>query len=198
MGRRPGKARERVLEYVRSRILAGEPPTVREVQAAMGFSAVQTARQHLEALVRAGRLAARRREARGYRLPGREETAAWVPLLGRIAAGPLSEAIESPQGYVPFSGRAAGELFALEIEGESMAGAGILPGDIVIVRRQERAEDGEIVAALAAGEATVKRLRIRRGRVELHPENPRFPPIVPDPAEVRILGRVIEVRRRLA
>jgi repressor LexA len=91
------------------------------------------------------------------------------------------------------------ELFALVVQGESMTGAGILPDDLVIVRRQDTARDGEIVVALVRDEATVKRLRLRAGRIELQPENAAFAPIVPGPgAEVRILGRVVEVRRRLA
>ena len=78
-----------------------------------------------------------------------------------------------------------------------MTGAGILPGDVVIVRRQRRASSGEVVVALVGEEATVKRLRLRRGRVELHAENPAFEPIVPDPRELTLLGKVVEVRRRL-
>ena len=78
-----------------------------------------------------------------------------------------------------------------------MTGAGILPGDIVVVRRQPRAETGDIVVALVEDEATVKRLLVRRGRVELHPENPDFDPIVPDPRDLTVLGKVVEVRRSL-
>ena len=123
-----------------------------------------------------------------------------VPRLGRVQAGALSEAIEDPDGCVPVDGaRAEGEMFALTVRGESMIGAGILPDDLVIVRRQDIARDGEIVVALVRDEATVKRLRLRAGRLELHPENPAFAPIVLHAgAEVRILGRVVEVRRRLA
>jgi repressor LexA len=78
-----------------------------------------------------------------------------------------------------------------------MRGAGIFPGDIVIVRSQPTAQTGEIVVALIGDEATVKRLRLRRGRIELHPENPAFEPIIPGPNECTILGKVIEIRRHL-
>jgi repressor LexA len=91
----------------------------------------------------------------------------------------------------------SGQLFALRVHGESMTGAGILPGDIVIVRSQSTAQSGEIVVALIGDEATVKRLRLRRGRIELHPENPAFEPIIPGPNECVILGKVIEIRRHL-
>jgi SOS-response transcriptional repressor LexA len=88
-----------------------------------------------------------------------------------------------------------GRLFALRIQGESMTGAGIMPGDIVIVRSQPTAKTGDVVVALAGDEATVKRLRLARGRIELHPENPDYEPLVFAPDECVILGKVIEVRR---
>jgi repressor LexA len=78
-----------------------------------------------------------------------------------------------------------------------MIDAGILPDDVVIVRQQPTADSGEIVVALVDDETTVKRLRLRGKRVELHPENPDYEPIVPDPRELKLLGKVIEVRRSL-
>jgi repressor LexA len=200
MGRTPpGQTRERVFRFVREQLLAGSPPTVREVQRAFGFRSVETAREHLEGLVREGRLSKQRGRARGYRLPAAAgPPTVLVPLLGRVAAGALDAAVEDPEGYVPVrSRRAAGELFALRVRGESMTGAGILPGDVVIVRRQRTAGSGEIVVALVGDEATVKRLYLRRKRVELHAENPDFEPIVPDPRELTLLGKVVEVHRRL-
>lgn len=202
----PGCTRGEILAFVRQRIAAGAPPTVREVQAHCGFRAVQSARQHLEALVAAGLLTKEPGRARGYRLPpvgpegGPVGPVRLVPRLGRVQAGALSEAIEDPDGYVPMAAdEDQGEMFALTVRGESMIGAGILPDDLVIVRRQDIARDGEIVVAMVRDEATVKRLRLRAGRLELHPENAAFAPIVLHAgAEVRILGRVVEVRRRLA
>ncbi len=193
-----GQTRLKVFEFIRDRLLAGDPPTVREVQQALGFRSIQTARYHLQKLVAAGRLVAARGKARGYRLP---EPAAdgppvvLVPLLGRVQAGALTTATEDLEGYLPVQTRhAGGELFALRVRGESMTGAGILPGDVVVVRRQPTADSGDVVVALVEDEATVKTLRLRRQRVELHPENPRFEPILPD-REVTLLGKVIEVRR---
>ncbi len=192
----PGETRRRVYRWVRERLLAGEPPTVREVQRRFGFRAVETARGHLEALVREGLLAKAPGKARGYRLPG--DPPRLVPLLGRVPAGKLEAAVEDPEGWLPVGARPAGEdLFALRVRGESMTGAGILPGDIVVVRRQETARPGEIVVALVGDEATVKVFRRRGRRVVLEPANPAFEPIVPDPRELRILGRVVEVRRYL-
>jgi repressor LexA len=203
MGRTPrGETRERIFRFVRKHLLAGRPPTVRDVQRAFGFRAVQTAREHLEALVAEGRLDKEPGKARGYRLPhGRrpdEAPTALIPLLGRVPAGPLDAAIEDPDGYVPVQTRySPDELFGLRVRGESMTGAGILPGDVVVVRRQPSASSGDIVVALIGDEATVKRLRLRKRRVELHPENPEFDVLTPDPGEMSLLGKVVEVRRRL-
>jgi len=202
MGRTPpGQTRERVFKLVRDRLLAGLPPTVREVQEAFGFRAVQTAREHLEALVDEGRLSKEGGKARGYRLPAYEQAGPptrLVPLLGRVQAGALNYAVEDLEGYVPVqSRREPDEMFGLRVQGESMTGAGILPGDIVIVRRQPKADSGEIVVALVGDEATVKRLRLRGRRVELHPENSDFDVIVPDLEELTLLGKVVEVRRQL-
>lgn len=243
----PGRTRERVRQFVRERLLAGDPPTVREVQEAFGFRAVESARAHLEALVAEGFLAKAPGRARGYRLaetdanrlaetddtalrsrgspPSPSGPGAWframfgggaplvpVPLLGRVQAGALTTAVndaegtavEDAEGALAVQSRAPAEsLFALRVRGDSMRGAGILDGDLVVVRRTETAEDGQIVVALVGDEATVKRLRKRRDRttgavaLELHPENPAFPVIVPPPGEARLLGRVIEVRRML-
>ena len=172
MGRTPpGQTRERVFRLVRDRLLAGSPPTVREVQEAFGFRSVQTAREHLEILVSQGRLAKERGKSRAYRLPdsGGLPTVL-VPLLGRVQAGSLNAAVEDLEDYIPIrSRRSPEELFGLRVRGKSMVG----------------------------DEATVKRLRIRGKRVALHPENPDFEPIVPDPRELTLLGKVIEVRRQL-
>jgi repressor LexA len=199
MGRTPaGETRQKIFEFVRERLLSGRPPTVREVQEAFGFRAVQTARQHLESLVAEGKLLAQRGKSRGYRLPGNpaEQPTVSVPLLGRVPAGSLDTAVEELEGYIPVqTQQAAGELFALRVHGESMTGAGILPGDVVVVRRQPTAQTGDIVVALVGDEATVKTLRLGRQRVELHPANPDFEPILLQPEEVTILGRVIELRR---
>jgi len=191
-----------VYEFMRRQILSATPPTTREVQEHFGFKAVQSARQHLEALVAAGKLTKLAGKARGYRLPfGPEEVGPLqlVPMLGQVQAGALTEAIEDPEGYIPAEGSAINaELFALTVRGESMLKVGILPGDTVIVRRQPDARDGDIVVAMVGDEATVKRLRFRSGRAILQPENDDFTPIVFAPGEeALLLGKVIEVRRKL-
>jgi repressor LexA len=195
----PGETREKVYRFVRDRILAGNPPTVREVQDALGFSSVQSAREHLEILVREGRLLKEPRKSRSYRLPKNAGSAPLlIPLLGRVPAGALATAVEDLEGYISIRSRSPqDELFALRVRGESMRDVGILPDDIVVVRRQPSADSGDIVVALVEDDATVKRLRVSGGRVELHPENPAFAPIIPDPETFSILGKVVEVRRFL-
>jgi repressor LexA len=193
-----GQTRERIYQFVRKRLLQGLPPTVREVRDAFGFKAIETAREHLETLVREGRLAKQPGKARGYSLPTGtryDPVTVAIPLLGRVQAGQLTTAVEDVEGYIPVQTRGSGELFALTVRGESMTGAGIMPGDIAVVRHQPTADPGDIVVALVGDEATVKRLRFNNGNIELHPDNPDFQPISPDPSELVILGKVIEIRR---
>ncbi len=206
----PGETRRRIYDFVRRCILDGRSPTVREVQGKFGFRAVQTAREHLETLVEEGLLVKRAGQSRGYRLPGQEpsEPTVLIPLLGQVQAGSLTTAFEEPEGFLAISSRSSSaasrkQWFALRVRGHSMTGAGILEGDIVLVRRQPAADSGDIVVALVGDEATVKTLRLRRSRqgkstrVELHPAHPDFPVLVPPPEELRLLGKVFEVRRYL-
>lgn len=227
MRRSRGQSREEVFSFVRARVIAGAPPSVREVQQALGFASVQSARAHLTALVAEGRLVHWRGQARGYRLPDLVEAREverlrpplqarnpsrrvgrgqpgdprllQVPRLGRVQAGALQPAIEDVRGHLWVEAREPGaSLFALEVVGESMREAGILPGDWVIVRRQPRAEAGDVVVALVGEEATVKTLRFEGRAPVLWPENPAFAPIrLAAGEELRILGKVIEVRRML-
>ena len=157
----PGQTRRRVYRFVRERLLAGRPPTVREVQAALGFRSVQSAREHLETLVAEGRLAKQPGVARGYRLPddlAAGGATALVPVLGRVQAGEPTTAVEEPdEGFLRVEGRTGEDLFALRVRGESMIDAGILPGDVVIARRQDAADPGDVVVAVVGDEATVDR-----------------------------------------
>jgi repressor LexA len=194
----PGQTREQVFQFVKNRLNEGLPPTVREVQEAFQFRSVRTAGEHLFALVEEGRLVKHPGVSRGYRLP--EGAASLhgfrpVPLLGRVQAGLPTLPLEEVEDYVPVKGRDTEDLFALRVRGDSMKNAGILQGDVVIVRSLSEAMDGDIVVALVGEEATVKRLGQKGGRVALYPENPDFEPIVSP--NIAIIGKVIEVRRTL-
>jgi repressor LexA len=193
MGRTPpGETREKVFRFVYERLLEGRPPTMREIAEHQGFQTTQTAREHLERLARDGRLE-KLPGARGYRVVG-GTTAVPVPIVGSVVAGGLSFATEDLEGYEAVEGGKG--LFGLRVRGPSMRDAGILDGDLVLVRPQATARTGEVVVALVGDEATVKVLHRSGKRVELRPRNPAFRPIVAK--EVRILGKVVEVRRRLA
>ena len=189
----------------------GYPPTVREIGDAVGLASPSTVHAHLANLERAGLLRRDPTKPRALELVGRrktespaaprEETTPFLPLVGQIAAGgPLlaEDAIEDKIAVPEPLGRDAD--FLLRVKGDSMVEAGILDGDIVVVRRQQDARDGEIVVALAgddesADEATVKTLYRDGGRVRLQPENSALEPLYP--ANVQILGRVVGVFRSL-
>ncbi|MBR6556064.1 MAG: repressor LexA, partial [Clostridia bacterium] len=114
--------------------------------------------------------------------------------LGNVAAGAPILAEENIEGYLPMDCGGSGEHFALHVRGDSMIDAGILDGDLIVVRRQETAENGEIVVALLGDEATCKRLSLKDGEVWLLPENPEYSPI--DGSGAAILGRVSAVVRK--
>lgn len=193
--------KDKVFQFVRERILAGEPPTVREVQERFGFKSVGTAREHLDNLVAEGRLTKLGGVSRGFRLPDADGGPTLrIPILGHVQAGAPTLAVEDVQGYIPVQAPpSADDLFALRVDGESMNRAGILPGDLVVVRRQSDAAHGDVVVVLIEDSATVKRLVKRHGQVELRPEsdNPEFKPIRLTSETALLLGKVIEVRRYL-
>ncbi len=193
--------RENVYRFVRERILAGTPPTVREVQSQFGFKSSASARQHLDKLVNDGLILKLKGISRGFRLPEQKDGKPpihHVPIMGQIQAGQPILAVEDIEGTIPMSGDGLHQdSFALRVRGDSMKDAGILAGDLVIVRPQPDADNGDIVAVLIGDEATVKRLKKRENRVELHPENPDFQPIILKSEGARLLGKIIEVRRHL-
>ena len=187
----------------------GYPPTVREIGEAVGLASPSTVHAHLANLERAGflkrdptkpRALELRRESR--REPAREADVRQLPLLGQIAAGGPLLAEQNVEDYlaVPEPLSRGGEEFLLRVKGDSMIQAGILDGDFVVVRRQQTAQNGDIVAALAgedeaADEATVKRFFRENGRVRLQPENDALEPIYA--GHVQILGKVVGVFRSL-
>ena len=192
--------RERIFEFVRGRILAGEPPTVREVQQRFGFKSVASAREQLDRLIEEGRLQRLGNVSRGFRLPPGQgpQLVRRIPVVGRVQAGALSLAVEDIEDYIPLDAPGTEDgVFALRVRGDSMRDAGILEGDFVIVRPEKDARNGEIVVALVGEEATIKRLYKRGPVIELRPENPAYPPILVPAKQVELAGRVIEVRRYL-
>ena len=171
----------------------GYAPSVREIGEAVGLKSPSTVHFHLKKLEEAGLIEKGACKGRAIALNGIKEDR--IPIVGHVAAGAPILAQECIEDYITFdtNGR-AGEFFALRVRGYSMKNAGILPGDLVVVRCQPTASSGEIVVALLGEEATVKRLKLDRGQVWLMPENEDFEPI--DGTEARILGKVTAVIRQ--
>lgn len=171
----------------------GYPPTVREICKAVGLSSPSTVHSHLKILEDQGYLSKGARKPRALKLAG-AETFHGVPLLGTVTAGIPITAQEDLIRYVPYDGDAASH-FALLVRGDSMMNAAILDGDVVIVRKQETAEHGDVVVALLEDEATVKRLYKQSGKILLMPENDAYKPIPGD--NCAILGIVKAVYREI-
>jgi repressor LexA len=188
----------------------GYPPTVREIGERVGLASPSTVHAHLANLERAGYLKRdptkpRALELTGLRRPdarsSREDTSQALPLVGDIAAGGPLLAEENIEEYLALPEQLVGAAdFILRVKGDSMIEAGILDGDLVVVRKSDTAVNGDIVVALAgddesADEATVKRYFRESGRVRLQPENAALEPIYAK--HVQILGKVVGVFRAL-
>ena len=196
---------QEVLDFIQSFSEAhGVPPTVREIGGRFHVTP-RAAFDHLRALERKGFLRRRStvgRTSRALTL-ARPAAAREVPILGRIAAGAPLLAEENRDGTLPLDpswvGGRGDDVFGLRVHGESMINAHIVEGDLVLVRRQDHAQAGDIVVALVDGEATVKRFAREPHAVILRPEHPTMAPIVVREGEkdVRILGKVVGLVRGL-
>jgi len=186
----------------------GYPPSVREIGEAVGLASPSTVHSHLHTLQRLGYL--RRDPTKPRAIEVTADTASGttaerrptrhVPLVGDVAAGTGVLAQEQVEELVPlpadFTGE--GELFMLRVRGDSMIDAGILDGDFVVARVQDTATNGDIVVAGIPGEeGTVKGFSRRDGKVVLEPANPSLSPMVFDPDEVHVYGKVVTVLRKL-
>ena len=204
---------KQVLQLIRRHLSSdGAPPTIRELREGLQLKSLRGVTVHLDALVRKGYIQ-RSRNARGIRLlrEAREtprELASvtpvpvLIPVVGRIAAGApllaeqnIEERLAVDPRWIPGPG-----CFAVRVHGESMINAGISNGDYVVVRPQQEADNGQIVAVLIEGEATVKKFyREKGGRIRLQPENPVLEPLIIHPKDhsVRILGKVVGLFRKM-
>jgi repressor LexA len=179
----------------------GKPPTLKEIGDMFGFAA-STIFQHLGALEKKGFIR-RGSNSRDVEIVGFSPSEAFkamkkVPVIGRVAAGHPILAEENIEGYIYVDGTRirSDDVFALKVKGESMTGAGIFDGDIVIVRKQSAAEHRDTVVALTYDEATVKRFMRKGGRYSLEPANDKYKPI-PVRENTQILGKVIGVQRTM-
>jgi repressor LexA len=198
-----------VLEFIDAEVRRrGYPPSVREIGEAVGLSSSSTVHAHLAALQDKGYLRRDPTKPRAIEITLEPDSGLaverrpvrHVPLIGDVAAGTGVLAAENIEETVPlpqdFTGD--GQLFMLRVRGDSMIDAGILDRDYVVVRRQDTADNGDVVVAGIPGdEATVKTFMRRRGRIVLRPENAHLEEMVFDAADVAVYGKVVTVLRRL-
>ena len=214
--KKPTKVQQKVYDYIVKCVTEqGYPPSVREICAELNFKSPSTAHFHLKNLEERGYIERNAGKGRAITLKGEAQTAPAasepstvtdfaqeqderanrIPIVGNVAAGSPILAQECVEDYLTFNtGSRSGEFFALRVRGESMLGVGILPDDLVVVRRQQTANNGEIVVALIGDEATVKTFKKQNGEIWLLPANPDYQPI--DGRECEILGKVVAVVRQ--
>jgi repressor LexA len=202
---------QEILEFVNQHVDAnGYPPTVREIGQAVGLTSPSTVHAHLARLEAAGLIRRDPTKPRALEVieggrsraavvaaPAEDHRSTMLPLVGEVAAGGPMLAEEQIEDHVAIPEQiCANADFLLTVKGESMIDAGILPGDLVVVQKQQDARNGDIVVALVGDdEATVKRFFREDNRVRLQPENETMDPIYPE--QVAILGVVRGVLRRL-
>ena len=205
-GKKPrGDTQERILPYIQEEIrMRGYAPSVREIGEAVGLKSTSTVHGHLMRLEKKGLL---HRDAMKPRAMGLAKSSSssdepleqvrQLPVVGRVAAGQPILAEETIEEYMslPTEFIGDGEHFVLRVRGDSMIQAGILHDDYIVVRKQQHANNGEIVVALVEDEATVKRFFKENGHFRLQPENDEMEPIIVP--SVTILGKVISLLRRI-
>ncbi len=196
----------RILEYLYETIKEeGYPPTLREIGKDFGISSTKGVSDHLDALERKGWIRKEEGRARGIRLVEEKVGELFaekdrIPIVGKVTAGEPDLAVENVEGKIDFREmfpRREG-LFALRVRGESMSGAGIRKGDVLVVRKQSTARVGDIVVAVVDGdEGTVKRLSRKGEKIHLEPENDDYEKIVKPSSQVEIRGVVTGVVRKM-
>lgn len=181
----------RIYDFLVERSADGIPPSVREIGTAVGLRSTSSVQANLDALEEKGYITRDPMLKRSIRIVGQNDNITQVPIVGTVTAGAPILAVESIEGYFPYTGSVSRDkpLFALHVRGESMIGAGILDGDLVIAEKTPYARNGDLVVALVEDEATVKTFYKEDGYYRLQPENPSYMPIIV--SDVSILGKVV-------
>ncbi|MCA1009326.1 transcriptional repressor LexA [Halobacillus halophilus] len=199
------KRQQEILDFIKEQvIMKGYPPSVREIGQSVGLASSSTVHGHLSRLEKKGYIRRDPTKPRAIEVIELEEDhsiprseASYAPVIGKVTAGSPITAVENIEEYVPLPDSLAGtddNTFVLVVQGESMIEAGILDGDMVIVRQQQTAQNGDIVVAMTEDEeATVKRFFKERNHIRLQPENATMEPILLN--DVSILGRVVGLYR---
>ena len=194
---------QQILDVIKKIIqIKGYPPSVREIGQLVGLNSSSTVHGYLQRLEQKGFLHRDSNKPRALELMGdpsgfQNINVHYVPVLGRVPAGDPFLAIENPEEVmpVPVDLTGQGEFFLLRVHGESMIKSGILDGDLVVVRRQQTADNGDIIVALLGEEVTVKRFFLEEDHVRLQPENDLLSPIIVK--DINILGKVTALLRKL-
>lgn len=198
------KRQNEILEYIKTEVRGkGYPPSVREIGQAVGLNSSATVHSHLARLEAKGYIRRDPTKPRaieitdGSAMVEVSTSTVSIPVLGRVTAGEPILAVENIEDYftLPAHMVPRGDIFMLNVKGDSMIEAGIHDRDMVIVRKQETARNGEVVVALLNDEATVKTFYREVGRIRLQPENSALKPIYA--SEVAILGKVVGLYRRM-
>lgn len=188
---------KKVLDFIRKRVGERLPPTIREIGEELGFKSTGTVRDYLKVLMQKGLVRRMNNKSRAIELT--ERASFKIPIIGTIMAGKPNLAYEEIQGYVDaddlFLGRLGfDDVFALRVKGDSMIDAGIIEGDIAIIKKRPNADNNDIVAALLDNnEVTLKRLRSRSGKFHLEAANANYAPIF---EEFKVIGKLITVIRK--
>src|ERR1700747_3314826 len=191
----------RVLDFIQSEQREkGITPSTREIQNHFGFASQTSVMQYLSTLGRKGCLDRHARKARALVTPVQKVRITDVPIYGQIPAGMSTLTEQTIEGHVSLDARSANisknrGTFALRVRGDSMVGAHILDGDIVILEDSKDVQNGDIVAALIDGETTLKRYVTEHGRPYLKAENPRYPNLIPA-RELKIQGVMVSLVRK--
>lgn len=189
---------QKILDFIKSEIEdKGYPPSVREICAAVGLRSTSTVHAHLNHLEQQGLIRRDSTKPRALEvIDGSFARGRSVPLVGRVTAGQPILAEENIEDYLalPQSMLGRDDVFCLRVQGESMIEAGILDGDIAVLRQQDTAENGEIVVAMIDDEATLKRIFYEDGHVRLQPENHTMAPIYAE--SVVVLGKLVALFRQ--
>ena len=194
---------QQILEFIKRRILdKGYPPAVREICEAVNLRSTSSVHSHLETLERKGYIHRDPTKPRAIEITDDDFNLARreiinIPVVGTVTAGEPILAVENIEEYFPMLPNHISNknTFMLHVRGESMINAGVLSGDHILVKQQDTAENGEMVAALIDDSATVKTFYHENGHIRLQPENDTMDPIVVEEKDVHILGKVIGVFR---
>jgi repressor LexA len=190
-----------ILDFIqREQREKGITPSTREIQGHFGFASQTSVMQYIAALERKGFLDRHARKARSLITPVQKVRITDVPIYGHIPAGMSTLTEQTIEGHVSLDTRSANisknrGTFALRVHGDSMIGAHIVDGDIVILEDSKEVHNGDIVAALIDGETTLKRYVMERGRPYLKAENPRYPNLIPA-RELKIQGVMVSLVRK--